>query len=64
MLDMFDEDDDVQDVYHNVELPDGDEERIVKRQSNIVKCLYCFLLFLKHYPFVHVYITEKKMGGN
>lgn len=26
MLDMFDEDDDVQDVYHNAELPEEDEE--------------------------------------
>jgi YebC/PmpR family DNA-binding regulatory protein len=26
MLDMFDEDDDVQDVYHNAELPEDDEE--------------------------------------
>jgi transcriptional/translational regulatory protein YebC/TACO1 len=25
MLDMFDEDDDVQDVYHNAELPEDEE---------------------------------------
>ena len=26
MLDMFDDNDDVQDVYHNAELPEDDEE--------------------------------------
>ena len=47
MLDLLEDDDDVQEVYHNAEFPEGWEEYEIIKSPEITKFRWEFLLLLK-----------------